>query len=82
MDFYGYEVPLLPPDDYGNCVTKNVGAPGFRVGLFEVFAFISAGVGVVHMLGEERITRNPRAREPVGNCSTAIISSAAMRLPS
>jgi hypothetical protein len=34
------------------------------------------------MLRGERITRNPRAGEPVGNCFTAIISSATMRLPS
>ncbi len=34
------------------------------------------------MLRGERITRNPLAREPVGNSSTANIATAAVRLPS
>ena len=49
---------------------------------FKVFVFISAEVGVVHMLRGERITKNPRARESVGNSSAANIATAAMRLPS
>jgi enamine deaminase RidA (YjgF/YER057c/UK114 family) len=34
---------------------------------FQVFVFISVGVGLVHMLRGEGITKNPLAREAVGN---------------
>jgi len=54
--------------------------PAFVWVWFQVFVFIPAEVGVVHMLRGERIIRNPRAREPVGNSSAANIPTAARQL--